>query len=96
MMSITKSEANERIEFVNKELLQKYFDQGKTIVGVTGHIGNWEWVACLGLTLQTPYHIIPAAMTQSNKSINDLIISLLRTMSVRLFMNSPIVKRELD
>jgi KDO2-lipid IV(A) lauroyltransferase len=32
-----------RIRFVNPELLNKYYDEGRHVVAVTGHYANWEW-----------------------------------------------------
>ncbi|MDR0726292.1 MAG: lysophospholipid acyltransferase family protein, partial [Prevotellaceae bacterium] len=32
-----------RIRFVNPELLDKYYSEGRHIVAVTGHYANWEW-----------------------------------------------------
>jgi KDO2-lipid IV(A) lauroyltransferase len=32
-----------RIRFVNPELLNKYYSEGRHIVAVTGHYANWEW-----------------------------------------------------
>jgi KDO2-lipid IV(A) lauroyltransferase len=33
-----------RIETVNAEALQQSFDNGKDVIAVLGHYGNWEWV----------------------------------------------------
>jgi KDO2-lipid IV(A) lauroyltransferase len=32
-----------RIRFVNPELLNRYYTEGRHIVAVTGHYANWEW-----------------------------------------------------
>lgn len=32
-----------RIRFVNPELLNKYYSEGRHVVAVTGHYANWEW-----------------------------------------------------
>jgi KDO2-lipid IV(A) lauroyltransferase len=32
-----------RIRFVNPELLERYYSEGRHIVAVTGHYANWEW-----------------------------------------------------
>jgi KDO2-lipid IV(A) lauroyltransferase len=32
-----------RIRFVNPELLDRYYSEGRHIVAVTGHYANWEW-----------------------------------------------------
>src|ERR1041384_7816488 len=40
-----------RLKIVNGELLNQYQSLGKSVIAVTGHYGNWEWVA---ITL--PFH----------------------------------------
>lgn len=42
MATMTKKQVNERIEIVNVQEIQKHFDQGKGVIGVTAHYGNWE------------------------------------------------------
>jgi len=34
-----------RVEVLNKELLESYYKQGKSLVLATGHYANWEWPA---------------------------------------------------
>ena len=38
-----------RITCRNPELLDHYFKQGRTMIAVTGHYGNWEYLTSLGL-----------------------------------------------
>ena len=42
--SITKEQINERVKVVNIEILKKYTDKNQSIIIVTGHISNWEWL----------------------------------------------------
>lgn len=56
-----------RIE--NPELLDSYFRQGKSIIGVTGHINNWEWGA-LSAAIQLQHKPIAIYKPLSNKLID--------------------------
>jgi KDO2-lipid IV(A) lauroyltransferase len=40
---IPEKAVRKRIRFVNPELLEKYYSEGRHIVAVTGHYANWEW-----------------------------------------------------
>jgi KDO2-lipid IV(A) lauroyltransferase len=40
---IPEKVVRKRIRFVNPELLDKYYSEGRHIVAVTGHYANWEW-----------------------------------------------------
>ena len=42
--SITKEQINEHVKVVNIEVLKKYTDKNQSIIIVTGHISNWEWL----------------------------------------------------
>ena len=45
--SISKKELEKRTKFLNPELLEKYFNQGKSVVLAASHYGNWEWSGTL-------------------------------------------------
>jgi KDO2-lipid IV(A) lauroyltransferase len=57
--------------FHNLELLDKALEQGKGVVLVTGHLGNFEWFAYV-LAMQG-YKIFGVAKRQSNPWINAMI-----------------------
>ncbi|MDR2027558.1 MAG: lysophospholipid acyltransferase family protein [Prevotellaceae bacterium] len=40
---IPEKTIRKRIRFVNSELLDKYYSEGRHVVAVTGHYANWEW-----------------------------------------------------
>lgn len=43
--SITSSQVKKRMKFENIELLNNYYAQGKSVVTIGGHYGNWELFA---------------------------------------------------
>ncbi|MBU2019943.1 MAG: lysophospholipid acyltransferase family protein [Bacteroidetes bacterium] len=43
-LSIRKLNLKKRIEIVNRDLLDQLFIQGKSVVIVGAHYGNWEWM----------------------------------------------------
>lgn len=42
--SITKEQVTERLKIINIEILKKYTDNQQSVILITGHIGNWEWI----------------------------------------------------
>lgn len=65
MWHMSAREIRERCVFTNPEVIQRYFEQGRSVVVVLGHYGNWEWMASYGLwisadvdffTLYKPLH----------------------------------------
>lgn len=65
MWHMSSEEIRRRCVFTNPELILRYFEQGKSVIGVLGHYGNWEWMASFSLwmpaeidffTLYKPLH----------------------------------------
>lgn len=50
---LSADEIRNRFEFKNPELLKKISDSGKSVILLTGHLGNWEWLGP-GLQLNFP------------------------------------------
>jgi len=45
LFSASKQSIEKRVKIVNPELLNKYYQDGKSLVLATGHYANWEWPA---------------------------------------------------
>jgi len=43
--SISEKNLQKHVRPVNTALIEKYFDQGKSVILCTGHYANWEWPA---------------------------------------------------
>ena len=41
--NISTKEIENRVEFTNPDLVQKYLNQNRDVIMVLGHYGNWEW-----------------------------------------------------
>ena len=46
---MSEAAIRKRCVFRNTELPQKYFDEGRSVIGVLGHYGNWEWMSSYSL-----------------------------------------------
>ena len=46
---MSEASIRKRCVFKNTELPQAYFDEGRSVIGVLGHYGNWEWMASYSL-----------------------------------------------
>lgn len=44
-ISISKHELQKRFKVENPTLLDQYYDKGYTVIGLTGHVSNWEWLS---------------------------------------------------
>ena len=49
MWHMSEKEIKRRCVFKNLEVVQQYFDQNRSVIGVLGHYGNWEWMSSFSL-----------------------------------------------
>ncbi len=50
--NIPLEEMKFRLRAVNPEIIEEYLNEGKDIIAVLGHYGNWEWVPSINLSFQ--------------------------------------------
>lgn len=67
----SESEALKKITYRNPELLNEMYSEGRQVIAVTGHYGNWEYLSTLGLV--TKYPIIAIFKPLRNKYIDRLM-----------------------
>lgn len=72
--SMSKKQIVRRHRLLNPELLDKYFKENRSVIGVTAHYNNWEW-GSLSASLQTPYNVAALYKPLSNKFIDKILRS---------------------
>ena len=74
-ISITEKELKERYQFENLGLITKHLENGRSVIAVSGHYGNWEW-GPLGIALEWDYNILviykPLSDTRFDSFINKV------------------------
>lgn len=48
LVSMPPAELKRRVLFRNPEVLERHFANGRTVLGLSSHAGNWEWVLTSG------------------------------------------------
>ena len=74
LTNIDTPQIRRRIRYSNPEILNELYCKGKQIFVVTGHYGNWEWLATLEHTI--PYHHATLYQPLENKLFDRFIYSL--------------------
>lgn len=72
MLTISQESIKKRFTVVNGEEFTKHFNNGKNILVVTGHYGNWEW-GTLGIPSAVKEKVLVVFKPQSNKQFEVLI-----------------------
>lgn len=57
MFGLSKSFIKQGIQLENKELIDQYYAEGKDVILVLGHYGNWEW-GLLATTLMSEHEMV--------------------------------------
>ncbi len=72
---ISESELNERVKHKNFELLDQLVAQGKSIILLSSHSGNWEWLQ-LSVGLRLPIPLDGVYKPLHNKSMDRFIYAM--------------------
>jgi KDO2-lipid IV(A) lauroyltransferase len=57
MMQMPEGEVRKRIQLVNPELMQRLYDDNKSVIIALGHLGNWEWYG-QSISLFAPHQFV--------------------------------------
>jgi Kdo2-lipid IVA lauroyltransferase/acyltransferase len=85
--SITKEEILERVKIVNPEVITKYTDQKTSVIIVTGHIGNWEW-------LLHPLHLMGVPMDIVYQKLSSPFFNELTLFIRSRFVITPMIEKD--
>ncbi|MCA1762867.1 MAG: lysophospholipid acyltransferase family protein, partial [Flavobacteriales bacterium] len=77
--------------FLNPELLNKLHREGKGIVGVLGHYGNWEYLSTLPRFID--HKVWAIYKKQKNPQFNQLITQLRSKYGVNMMTNKESIRR---
>lgn len=68
---ISKEEVKKRYFIKNPELLQKYYDEGRSVILYSAHQGNWEWLSLLMIYM--PYQLTSLYQPISNRYFGKIM-----------------------
>ena len=74
LTNIDTSQIHRRIRYSNPEIFDDLYRKGKQIFFITGHYGNWEWLATLEHTI--PYHHATLYQPLQNKLFDKFFYDL--------------------
>jgi len=83
LFSITSDQIQKRFKVNNPEILQPYFDQGKSLIIVGGHYNNWEMLAA-GIDQQVAHETVALYSKLSNAFFDTKMKSSRGTFGLRM------------
>ena len=72
--TISESEIKRRCKFLQPDFVNKYKEEGKSIIAIVGHYGNWEWMA--SFSAWHDYLFLPIYKPLHNKVFDKMYIRI--------------------
>ncbi len=74
LINMSEKENDRRMQFKNPEILQENYNQGKSILLLVSHYGNWEWPN--RMTRLSPHALLGIYKPLQNKYFDGLFLQL--------------------
>ena len=81
-LGMDERELTKRVTWKNLSLLDRYYKQGRSVVSVFGHYGNWEWLS--SLPLHTSYRVLALYKPLSNVYFDRFMKDMRQKFGVRV------------
>jgi KDO2-lipid IV(A) lauroyltransferase len=81
--SMTEAEMRAHVQFLNPEAARRYLDAGQSVLFVTSHLGNWEWLL-QGVTLHLGYPVDAAYKPLHDQWAERLMLGIRSRFGARL------------
>ena len=82
-VSMTEADMRGRMRVTNVELARRYLDAGQSVMLMTSHLGNWEWLLH-GVTLQLGYPVDAAYKPLRDPWAERLMLGLRSRFGARM------------
>lgn len=82
-LTMSEKEAKERCAYDMPDWLKKYHEEGRNIIIVMGHYGNWEWGGP-GFALHTPYQLVVIYRPLSNPYFERMMTRMRTKFNTRI------------
>ena len=89
-----RNELDRRITLQGREYLDETLAKGRGVIWITGHLGNWELMACYMATLGYPFRVV--ARKLYDERLNRLLLGFREEADVRVILrDSPDAARQM-
>ena len=82
-VSMTEADMRAHVQILNLDVARRYLDAGQSVMLVTSHLGNWEWLLH-GVTLQLGYPVDAAYKPLHDQWAERLMLKIRSRFGARL------------
>lgn len=93
MWHMSEKEMKKRCAFKNSEVVHKYFEQGKSVIGVLGHYGNWEWMSSYSLWMDSDIVFYALYKPLHNKLLDTMMLRIRSRFRAKLIAKDDILRQ---
>lgn len=93
MWHMSDEQIRRRCKFTNPEVIRRYFDQGKSVIGVLGHYGNWEWMSSYSLWMPREFDFFTLYKPLHNAVADKMMIRLRSRFGAKPVPKNDILRR---
>lgn len=83
LFHFSDKEMKAHLRFEGLDLVQRLYDEGRSVLMLLGHFGNWEWVSSLGMHIPLGYAGGQIYRPLKNKTFDRLFLTLRSRFGVR-------------
>jgi len=58
LLTMSESQMKKHFVFKNEDIIQNFLNQGKPVILLLGHFGNWEWVTSITLWIKSDENLV--------------------------------------
>ena len=90
---MSEASIRKRCVFKNTELPQSYFNEGRSVIGVLGHYGNWEWMSSYSLWMPREFDFFTLYKPLHNAVADKMMIRLRSRFGAKPVPKNDILRR---
>ncbi len=82
-LTISNKAILERCAILNPEIVNKYYEEGRSVMVLCGHYNNWEYYA-VGIAQQMKHSVLAAYQPLKNKFFNGIILKSRQRFGIKM------------
>lgn len=91
LLHISEKEIKRRCKFNNPNFADDFFDEGKSVVAIMGHYGNWEWISALPLW-NDKFTFLPIYKPLHNKIMDKMYLDIRSKLGCRPLAKNDVLR----
>lgn len=94
-LTISNAQILKRCAIQNPEVIQKYYDEGRSVMVLCGHYNNWEYYA-VGLAQQMKHKVLAAYQPLKNEFFNDIMLKSRQRFGINMMSMKEVPRKLLE